>query len=376
MLPPYLAMLDAQISEIAAQLLARNLAWFTKRDIEVIEPFGFWLLRGHGANNPWNMLCNGLLFDTRGKLISMPPVKLYNLNEPGVVVANLKTTDLLEKVTGQMVCVCFPSANPTMPLAHTDRSIAGWGSPLWYIDPKEEPLKTLMPRLLHITYSRAYKLMAGNPSACTMTFQYKNNDLYLVQGRHLRSLFENCEDELDGTAAKLDVLRPLRFPCTNGWDTICSALREHTETFLVRDTTTGERANVYIKVARPKLVATARLKYLVPYWVAGEQQQIILQFPQTAEAFARLQKAATDRRFAIKVATRRFAQSRLNKKDLAEALRTSTVPTWMHKFVLVLHNKPFVEWDDIIMRGLKKLPAKKMLRVLLLKDAEPDIIPF
>jgi len=359
-------MLPHQLREIAAQL-SRSVKsnsdnWFQERGIDIHNKDMFWILdqKTQANKNPWNSICNGLVYTKEQFLISVPPTKFYNFSDQNAVI-NLHDSDLLQKVDGEMFVAIFPWSNHEHPCIHTRTKISyvtgdmGEGTPLY------AGRKAIRER----TYKKS-------DTDYGYTFQYDGRDLFLVAGRHIGSLFEHSEEELDSIAKRLGCMRPLRYPCQKGWLTVERILKEFDESFFVRDRNTGDRAHVMLPIAikRPKLLISGKYKYLLPYWLNGEYKSLLNSYPLFRERYAVVDDTLLKIKTRMKKAAEHWCRSLSapNKAAIAAALNESQEPYWAKRIILRLVDIHQERWDESITEYFRRLTPKALIEIMGLID--------
>jgi hypothetical protein len=349
MIPPNIAILPEQMKELGAQLALRNWSWFERRDIECMDRGGiYWLLRKKpGPRNHWNILCNGTVYTKNGTLVSLPPIKLYDLNEAHI---NIKDADLIQKIKGEMVCVFWEFNSFGLPCFHSDHDL----------DMESEAVTRIKAAV-------DFNYLKHDPNY-TLTFvvdEYVN----LVHARHIKSLREYAEHELDSMADELLVERPYWFP-VKSMVAIKEAIRENPDmNFLLRDVQTGERANFILNILRrEKLVAQGRWKHLVPYWLDKCRELVIDRFPFMEGKFIEIDDRVRERLVYIRHAGDIWRQMNLPKREFYSRLSESREPAWAKPFIINIHDKPPEKWDEICLEGFHKMTSKMFISTLSLVD--------
>lgn len=361
MIPPNIAILEPQIAELGAQLKLGSDEWFAKRGIEVFDKGICWLLNKAKDSplNHWNILCNSTLFAKHNYLISLPPIKLYQLNDTKTIT--LSKSHLIEKVGGHMICVCWPYAKFGEPVFHTQYRVSTYGDDVTNGSILSEAKKRLLAQL---HFSSLYK-----DNNHTFTFQYDFKRITLVHARNIATLHEYDEDELDDLAESLFADRPSRIcvPIHKVSD-IYDIIRKTKKKYIVRDIQSGERADVTLPVTRSKLVSTLQWKYLVPYWIAGERYDVEYSFPAAKEKFDKIEDLVRKRTgFLCETATK-WAMLNLTPEGLAQSLKHSNTPRWSVRIVIKLCKLHPERWQEAIANEFRKMVPKKLITVLGLED--------
>lgn len=361
MLPPNIALMQDQLRELSAQLsrATKSLSdeWFQSRGIQVYSKDLFWLLNHnqHENKNHWNILCNGLVYTREGFTASVPPVKFNSINSREVNV-NLHTSDLVQKVGGEMITAFFPWGNTDHPCLNTKTQCS-------YATGDMADMKEAKKVIRELKYRKS-------DSDYCFTFHYDGRDLFLVAGRHVESLLEHEETELDEIGKRLGCMRPMRFPLTKGWVSATELMNQYDEDFIIRDRKTGERAHVMmpITIKRPKLLETGLYKHLLPYWLAGQTKALVRVYPEFKEKMARVDEALLKVKRQVKIAGENWSTIGNNRPGLVEALRESHEPFWSHRLILRMLGMHPERWDNCIDDYFKKLTPKGIIDILGLVD--------
>lgn len=359
MLPPNVAILKDQIEEMNVQLQIaenkRDFSWFVNRGINIHERGVYRLLNWIAGTptNHWNILCRGTVFrraymaDNR-RVLSLPVPHLYGLNTKGCCIT-YAGSDLIQKVQGYTMCLFWPL--PSIEVTHTDTKIS--------TDPRDVDTEFATSRghLKKLTFS---------PMDRNSCFTFKitpEGVVYLVAGRDLPSLWEFSENELTLTAARIGAQRPLSIEC-RGMETIKKALSNHKDIFIIRDRVTGERANVFMPVPRPKKVMNGRYKNLLPFWQRDEYAHIIAQYPETKEKYIVLEQKSLKLKEQLRAIAATWYTRKLSTKGIRDSLRVSSVPSWQHKIISRLMKFHPERWDGIIDKWMKGMPPKQLMKVM------------
>lgn len=356
MYPPNIAMLGHQLREIGSQLtLMGNRDWFTKRGIELWDKSHYWMLQkdAYAEKNHWNILCNGTLFGKGGTLFSHGPIKLYDINHKYQRL-NISQSDIIEKIGGHMLCVCWPYGNESW--VHTAHELSCYD----YDMTSGSNLKYLRDTLIRQVDLSSIKDKINS----TYTFHILNGHVFLVHATDIVTHCEANEDELDAIAKRIYANRPMRQPCNDGWKTIYNVLDDKKDTrYIIRDRTTGERfdCNSYPK-------CTASWKRLVPYWRHNEHIAFMERFPETKERYIEFEEKLNKTITSIKEATKRWFFLNIPPKDLLNRLDESDEPRWMLRFILSLCHTAVDEWDRRLHHEFTRLEVSKLIKILDLKD--------
>lgn len=361
MLPPHSAVLDHQIEEMGRQLVRGNDAWFANRGIEVLDKDPYCLLRHNGSDdNHWNIFCNSAIFTKKsGNLVSLPVIKLYQMNSPEAKMS-LSKLDIIEKVKGTMVAVCWPNFwNMVDPCFHTLDECNICSNDFTYGSPSYE----LKQRFCSQIDLRRFLPKQG----MTATFQCDEEDIYLVGLRNNYSYYEYSEDELDILSDKIFAARPERTRCKEGWKTICEVIQSG-KRYVIREIDSGIRAKLSMPLQRNNLVATLHWKYLIPYWSSNEQYQVVYNYPAAHAKFTLLDSKIQDAAQSLRRMASRWYQMHLSTEQLAHCLNHSTTPKWAIRIIIKMCKMGHSHWATIPIEEFRKMPAKRIIKILELQD--------
>lgn len=373
MFHPNIAMLGDQMSELCEQLklafLTENDEWFSKRQITIYDRGSFNILNKGKERNHWNQLCNGTVFKKCGKpncskedmhfaLVSMPVVSVPKLSAPGFPPINYENVDLVEKLGGVATNVFFPFSYPDkFNIVHTTTGISTIEADF----AEDTPLFKVRNDIGKLKFNQSDK-------GISYGFQALEDGIYLVSGRDMSNLFEHSEEELDLIAKRLEAKRPLKFKCS-GWKSIKDVVESHSEVFIIRDRRSGDRANLYLELNRPKRLASCKYKRLIPEWANDNQRQVIAQIPETKEKFIEIDIAAAKVKSRLRNLAFNWVELNLKDKSLSDSLqRSKIVPSWGRKIITRMLKYHPERWDDLMTEWLKKMPSKQLMDVLEVKD--------
>lgn len=296
---------------IVDNLRLGNKEWLVDNYIVAKDKGDYWMLNYHkiADKNEYNVLTRGLVVAKDGTLASVPFFRFFNYGEPQAAKVDFTDADVMEKLDGSMVGVFFPEKDVTKPVWHfrslisaskQDRDFVIKG----FVHNEEAPLlNEVEPYLNQIKFTDDLK-------SCTLIFEFVSRcnavvtryepeqyGLYLIGARHIPSLHEFSEDELDDLAERIKVRRPRRWNA-NSYDQVLAEMAKFPkekvyEGFIIRDRKTGQRIKIknedYLK--RHRLLDKLSYKNLVPLWFAGEQDEILSYFPKTKEIFNKIEEA-------------------------------------------------------------------------------------
>jgi hypothetical protein len=281
-----------------------NEVWFEQNGIVAKEKGEYWVLnyRQHAPKNEYNVLTRGLVLHKNGNVASVPFFRFFNYGEPTAAKVNFVNSDVLQKLDGSLVGVCFPEKDVTNPVWHfrsllsthkQDREFAIKG---FVLNEAESPLlMEVEPYLKQIKFTDdlvGYSLVfefISRVNAVITKYQPHEYGLYLIGARHLESLYELSEDGLDDLAKRLEVRRPQRWKANSYEEVLAMMVNfpKDYEGFVIRDRETGERIKIksedYLK--RHRLLTKLNYKNLIPLWFDGERGEIEAYFPQTKMIF-------------------------------------------------------------------------------------------
>jgi len=296
---------------IVDNLRLGNREWFLANCIVAKDKGDYWMLNYHkiADKNEYNVLTRGLVVGKDGTLASIPFFRFFNYGEPLAAKVDFSNADVMEKLDGSMVGVFFPEKDVTKPVWHfrslisaskQDRDFVIKG----FVHNEEAPLlNEVEPYLNQITFTedlKDYTLIFEFVSRCNAVvtrYEPEQYGLYLIGARHLPTLHELSEDELDALGARLKIRRPRRWDA-DSYEEVLAAMAKFPkdkvyEGFIIRDRKTGQRIKIknedYLK--RHRLLDKLSYKNLVPLWFGGEQDEILSYFPKTKEIFDKIEEA-------------------------------------------------------------------------------------
>lgn len=303
--------MNAQLQTIVDNLLAGNHQWLVDNYIVYKDKGDYWVLNYHkiADKNEYNMLTRGLVIHKTGKLTSVPFFRFLNFGEPKAAKVDFNNSDVMEKLDGSMVGVCFPSGDVTKPVWHFRNLLSTYQQDRDFVikgfvhNEEAQLLDEVKVYLDQITFPKEwvdFTLIFEFVSRCNAVvtrYEPEQYGLYLIGARHLPSLKEMDENYLDELAKHLNVRRPRRWDA-NSYDEIMAEMAKLPkekvyEGFIIRDRITGERNKVknddYVK--RHRLLDKLSYKNLLPLWFEGEQEEILTYFPKTKEIFDKIENA-------------------------------------------------------------------------------------
>lgn len=302
--------MKTQLQTIVDNLLSNNHQWFVDNDIVYKDKGDYWVLNYHkiADKNEYNMLTRGLVVHKTGKLVSIPFFRFLNFGESKAAKIDFNNSEVVEKLDGSMVGVCFPSGDVNQPVWHfrnllseskQDREFVIKG----FVHNEEALLlnevKVYLDQINFPKEWTDYTLIFEFISRCNAVitrYTPEQYGLYLIGARHIPSLNEMTEDELDTLAKNLKIRRPRRWNA-NSYEEIMAEMNKLPkekvyEGFIIRDRVTGERNKIknedYVK--RHRLLDRLSYKNLLPLWFDGEHEEILTYFPKTEEIFNKIEK--------------------------------------------------------------------------------------
>lgn len=355
MIPPSRILLKEQIQEITEQLVLvskGNTRWFDKRGIEINSKGMTSILNiKPGAElNHWNDLTNGLIINHFGSTLSFPFVHFYHWGEKPVTV-NFQNCDLVEKLDGKIICVCFPQKSIIKPCWHTKTNISDYD----YSDDTLQLADPLINKIKFnygdVDYTYMFEMVNGNSLT---KYDPIKHGLYLIGGRHLPTMSECSEDELDKSATRMNVLQPDKWSI-NGWSDAYKIMRDikDCEGFIARDKTTGERV-----IIEKQYSITRQLKYtykrLLPIYLSGDRDDYENRYPETKGKFDLIERSINDRVNAVIKTSSKWRNSTetYNRREIIEFIHAAAnIPTWMNRIIMrLIYEKD----DDLSMRRIAR----------------------
>lgn len=302
-----------KLDVIINHLKNQNHNWFLDNGIIVKDKGNYWVLNyvQYADKNPYNVLTRGLVVHKSGRIASCPFFRFFNYGEPTAAAIDFANADILEKLDGSLVGVFFPEGvdSPfwhfrSLLSAHQkDREFAIKG----FVFNEESPLlMEVYPYLKSIEFKedlKEYSLMfefISRANAVVTKYDPDQYGLYLIGARHLPTLSELTELELDELARTLGIRRPKRWDASS-YEEVIRMMEEFPkekvyEGFVIRDRITGERNKIknedYLK--RHRLLTKLNYKNLIPLYFDGERGEIEAYFPQSKEIFDKIETAYTN----------------------------------------------------------------------------------
>jgi hypothetical protein len=206
------------LDTIVNKLVNGDFTWFEQNDIVVKTKGEYWVLNYHkiADKNEYNMLTRGLVVGPKG-IISFPFARFLNYGEPKAANVDFNNADVMEKLDGSMVGVCFPSGDVNKPVWHFRNLLSTYQQDRDFVikgfvhNEEAQLLDEVKVYLDQITFPKElvdYTLIFEFISRCNAVvtrYEPEQYGLYLIGARHLPSLKEMDENELDWTAHYLKV---------------------------------------------------------------------------------------------------------------------------------------------------------------------------
>jgi hypothetical protein len=299
---------------IADNLTLGNHEWFLAHGIVAKNKGDYWVLnyQQFADKNEYNVLTRGLVIARDGTIASCPFFRFFNYGEPHAARVDFDNADVLEKLDGSLVGVFFPEGDVTQPVWHFRSLISayardrGFAIKGFVLNEAETPLlMEVEPFLNHVRFSDDLKdhslvfEFISRANAVITRYEPHQHGLYLIGARHLTTLRELSEDELDELAKRLTLRRPRRWRA-NSYEEVRAMMAhfpQDYEGFVIRDRSSGERIKIKSEdyLRRHRLLTKLNYRSLVPVWLQGERGEIEAYFPQTVKIFDEI--AACHRRF-------------------------------------------------------------------------------
>lgn len=292
-----------KLDVIVNKLQANQEDWFLENGITVKSKDGYWVLNYNqfAPKNQYNILTRGLVIHKDGYIASCPFFRFFNYGEPTAASVNFNESSVIEKLDGSLVGVFFPDGDTENPAWHfrnllsahqQDRDFAIKG----FVLSEEVPLlMEVAPYLDKIEFGKVWTDFTlifefiSRANAVITKYEEEQYGLYLIGARHLPTLREFSEDDLDHAAKILKVRRPRRWNASSYEEVLemMSGFPKDYEGFVIRDNVTGDRIKIksedYLK--RHRLLTKLNYKNLIPLYFLGERGEIEALFPQTKQIF-------------------------------------------------------------------------------------------
>lgn len=379
-----------KLDTIIQNLKNQNHNWFLDNGIIVKDKNDYWVLNyiQYADKNPFNILTRGLVIHKSGKIASCPFFRFFNFGESHAAKIDFANADIMEKLDGSLVGVFFPE-NVKNPIWHfrsllsaheKDRDFAIKG----FVLNEETPLlMEVYPYLKEIEFKndlKEYSLMFEFIcKANTVVTQYEPSQygLYLIGARHLPTLYELTESELDNLASNLEIRRPKRWNASS-YEEIIKMMEEFPkekvyEGFVIRDRITGLRNKIknedYLK--RHRLLTKLNYKNLIPLYFDGERGEIEAYFPQSKEIFDKIEKCYTNMAAKVLEVLLLWQNKNVSRKEVALGIvgkESKYICNLVFKLLEVKQEQKFA-----INELIRKIPVPALIEAWNLKEIENTI---
>jgi hypothetical protein len=301
--------MQEKLTLIAENLKKSDAKWFEEQGIIVKEKGDFWILNYHqfATKTPYNVLTRGLVIHKDGRVVSCPFFRFFNYGEPTAANVDFSNSDIMEKLDGSLVVVCFPERDMINPVWHfrslisTHQKDVDFAIKGFLGETKYPLLMSVYPYIKQIKFPREleeYSLMfefISRANALITRYEPEQYGLYLIGARHLPSLNELTEVQLDDLAGHLGIRRPRRWNA-DSYDEVLAMMANFAkdyEGFVVRDRKTGERIKIKSKdyVERHHLLSSLSYTRLIPRYFEGERGEIEAYIPQSKAIFDKIEEA-------------------------------------------------------------------------------------
>jgi len=181
-------------------------------NINVSEKNGFYIYNYGQAvlvprDDPIIKLCRGMVIDKNGHLASMPFTRFFNYHEPECESVDISTATIQEKLDGSLISVWYTG---------TEWEITTRGS--FYPNENAHNFKETFIRLFNnfdklqpgVTY--LFEMMSRENRIVT---KYDDEFVVLIGARHIGTMKEYCQGQLDEMASNIGVRRPKIFEASD-----------------------------------------------------------------------------------------------------------------------------------------------------------------
>jgi hypothetical protein len=381
----------AHLQDIAANVRLENAAWFAGHFVEVSRKAGYWVLNyGQSApRNAINRLTRGLVVEqATGRIVSFPFVRFYNFGEPEAEAVDFAHADLLEKLDGTMVGVCFPHGPAAGPLWHTRKMVSAHDGHTWMTSFRGEKFRIMEEigrgldavrfAAADAAWSFVFELVSPLTRVVTR-YESPRMGLYLIGKRDLRTFRELSEDELDESAARLGVCRPRRWDALASHAEILTLLEsfpEDFEGFVARERDSSRRVklkkNSYVAIHH--MLPQLSYRNLLPVYLRGEQAEVMTYFREAADRLDRIHRRWQALGQRLSDAVLLWNRQGLGRKELALRLtgQVADCPgeddALTRSAIFALHTVPEDEVPARVDQYLRALPVSRLQEVLQLRD--------
>jgi hypothetical protein len=381
----------AHLEAICAAVRGADSAYFAGQGVEVGCKGGYWVLN-YGQWAPRtvvNRLTRGLVVEeTTGRIVSFPFVRFHNFGEPEADGVDFARADLLEKLDGTMVGVCFPHGTVASPLWHTRKMVSAHDGRRWMTSFRGEkfPIMEEIGRALEGVrfgtedgrYSLMFELVSPYTRVVTR-YEPPQMGLYLIGGRDLEIFREPSEDELDTAAARLGVRRPRRWDALASHADILALLEgfpDDFEGFVARERNSSRRVKLKKSsyVAIHHMLPQLNYRFLLPVFLKGEEAEVAAAFREAGDRLDRIRRRWQPLVDRLAERVLHWKRPALNRKELALRLtgRVYGIPgvedPLTRGVIFALHTLAEEDVAAGVERYLRALSVPRLLEVLQLRD--------
>lgn len=384
--------MQEKLNVIIDHLKNQNQNWFIDNGIIVKDKSDYWILNyvQYADKNPYNVLTRGLVIHKTGRIASCPFFRFFNYGEPTAATIDFNNAEIIEKLDGSLVGTFFPEDDMTpvwhfrslLSAHHKDREFTIKG----FVLNEEFPLlMEVHPYLKDIEFHKElkdYSLMfefISSANAVITRYDKEEYGLYLIGARHLPTLYELTENELDELAKTLEVRRPKRWDACS-YEEIVKMMDDFPkekvcEGFIIRDKITGERNKIksedYLK--RHRLLTKLNYKNLIPLYFEGERGEIEAYFPHSKVVFDEIEKHYLDMVEKVLQVLLFWQNKNVTRKEVALGIVGKESP-YVCGVVFKLLETVKEKHESAVKESIRKMNVATLIEAWKLKELETIVV--